>query len=129
MKLFAISGLRYRKPLIAAVSILVLYSVLGFLVAPWLVEKQALKSVRENMNAELRLHKIAINPFVLSLKIDGLEFDDPRGMPLARVEQIFVNFQLSSLFRGALTFDDDRFDAPELIMSWTEPVPAHRRGT
>ncbi len=117
MKLFAISGFRYRKPLIAAVSILVLYSVLGFLVAPWLVEKQALKSVRENMNAELRLHKIAINPFVLSLKIDGLEFDDPRGMPLARVEQIFVNFQLSSLFRWALTFDEVRFDAPELFVS------------
>ena len=117
MKLFAISGVRYRKPLIAAVSILVLYSVLGFLVAPWLVEKQALKSVRENMNAELRLHKIAINPFVLSLKIDGLEFDDPRGMPLARVEQIFVNFQLSSLFRWALTFDEVRFDAPELFVA------------
>ncbi len=117
MKLFAISGVRYRKLLIAAVSILVLYSVLGFLVAPWLVEKQALKSVRENMNAELRLHKIAINPFVLSLKIDGLEFDDPRGMPLARVEQIFVNFQLSSLFRWALTFDEVRFDAPELFVA------------
>lgn len=108
---------RYRKPLIAATTVLVLYSALGFLLAPWLVEKNAVKAVRENLGAELRLGKVAINPFVLSLRIDGLEFDDPDGLPFARVEQIFVNFQLSSLFRWALTFDEVRLDVPELFMS------------
>ena len=108
---------RYRKPLIAAMAALVLYAALGFLLAPWLVEKNAVKAVRENLGAELRLGKVAINPFVLSLRIDDLEFDDPDGLPFARVEQIFANFQLSSLFRWALTFDEVRLDAPELFMS------------
>lgn len=108
---------RYRKLIISATTAVVLYAVLGFFLAPWLVKTNAIDLVRDNLNAELRLQKVAINPFVLSLKIDGLELDDPSGLPLSRVEQIFVNFQLSSLFRWALTFDEIRFDAPELFLS------------
>jgi hypothetical protein len=91
--------------------------VLGFFLAPWLVKTNAIDLVRKNLNAELRLQRVAVNPFVLSMTIDGLEFDDPNGTPFARVEQIFVNFQLSSLFRWALSFDEIRLDSPELFLS------------
>ena len=111
---------RNRKLIISATAAVVLYALLGFFLAPWLVTTNAIDSVRDNLNAELRLQRVAINPFVLSLTIDGLEFDDPGGLPLARVEQVFVNFQLSSLFRWALTFDEIRLDAPELFLSRDE---------
>lgn len=96
---------------------LVLYTLLGFFLAPWLVEKVAVDAVSDNLDSELRLEKVAINPFVLSLRVDGLELDDPAGEPLARIGQIFVNFQLSSIFRRAWTFAEIRFDAPELFFS------------
>ncbi|CAE7835039.1 unnamed protein product [Symbiodinium necroappetens] len=108
---------RYRKLIISATAAVALYAVLGFFLAPWLVKTNAIDLVRNNLNAELRLQRVAINPFVLSLTIDGLEFDDPKGMPFARIEQIFVNFQLSSLFRWALSFDEIRVDSPELFLS------------
>jgi len=107
----------YRKLIISATVAVALYALLGFFLAPWLIKSNAASLVRDNLNAELRLHSVAVNPFVMSLTIDGLELDDPGGSPLARVEQFFVNFQLSSLFRWALSFDEIRLDAPELFLS------------
>ncbi len=109
--------IRNRKALGSVVSVLVLYALLGFFLAPWLVKKNAIEAVRTNLNAELRLGKVAINPFVLSLRIDNLELDDPNDAPFARINQIYLNFQLSSLFRWALTFDEFRVDSPNLFIA------------
>ena len=73
--------------------------------------------MQQNFNAELRVEKIEINPFVLSLRINGLELDNPEGEPTARIAEIFANFQLSSLFRFALTFDEIRLSSPELFVT------------
>jgi hypothetical protein len=69
--------------------------------------------MQQEFDAELRIENIDINPFVLSLRITGLELDYPEGAPTIRVQEIFTNFQLSSLFRLALTFDEVRLTAPE----------------
>ena len=73
--------------------------------------------MQQDFDAELRIEKIDINPFVLSLRISGLELDNPEGAPTIRVQEIFTNFQLSSLFRLALTFDEVRLTAPELFVT------------
>ena len=94
----------YRKYVWALLAIGV-YAALGFFLAPWLVQKNAVNAIREGYGAELRLEKVEVNPFVLSLRLSGVELDDPAGAPVARIENLFVNFQLSSLFRRAWTFD------------------------
>ncbi len=111
---------RHRRWVIAAAVLVVLYTLAGFFLAPWLIERQAVKTVAEQFDSELRLGKVAVNPYVLSLRIDGLELDDPASEPVARIGQIFVNFQTSSLFRWAWTFDEFRVDTPELFVSRDE---------
>jgi hypothetical protein len=111
---------RRRRWLIGIAAAVLVYALLGFFLAPWLVKKNAIEAVDENLNAELRLEKVAINPFVMSLRIDGLELDAANGEPVARIEQIFTNFQLSSLFRWAWTFAEIRFDGPELFLARDE---------
>ncbi|MEQ9561418.1 MAG: hypothetical protein RLN69_02775, partial [Woeseiaceae bacterium] len=108
---------RHRRKLIIAASAVAVYALLGFFLAPWLIKKVAIDSLRESSGAELQIEKVALNPFVLSLRINGLELDDPTGEAFARVDEIFVNFQLSSLFRWAWTFDELRADAPQLFLS------------
>lgn len=76
--------------------------------------------MQQDFDAELRIEKIDINPFVLSLRITGLELDNPEGAPTIRVQEFFTNFQLSSLFRLALTFDEVRLTAPELFVTRDE---------
>ena len=117
MQQLAAIAKRRQRWLIGAAAALLIYALLGFLLAPWLVRNAAIDAVDQNLNAELRIEKIAINPFVLSLQVDGLELAATNGEPVARVRQIFTNFQLSSLFRWAWTFDEIRFDTPELFLS------------
>jgi hypothetical protein len=108
---------RNRRLLLAAASIVGMYALLGFFAAPWALKKTAVETVAETAGAELRLSKVSINPFVLSLLIEGLELDDPQGESFASVEEIFVNFQLSSLFRWAWTFDELRISGPSVNVS------------
>jgi uncharacterized protein involved in outer membrane biogenesis len=107
---------RRKKILLSVAALLVAYTLLGFFLAPWLVKKNAISAVYELYGAELRIDKVAVNPFVLSLRIDGLQMDDPDGSAFAQLEQFYGNFQLSSLFRWALTFAEIRFDSPELFL-------------
>ena len=108
---------RRRRALTGFAAAVTIYALLGFVLAPWLVKNAAVDAVDKNLNAELRIERVAINPFVLSLQIDGLELDAANGESIARIQQIFANFQLSSLFRWAWSFAEIRFDAPELFLS------------
>jgi uncharacterized protein involved in outer membrane biogenesis len=105
---------RHRKKLWASATVVALYTVLGFFLVPWLVEKLAVDTVRERYAADLRMEKVAFNPYVLGLRIDGLMMQDPEGNSFAGARQVYVNLQLSSLFRLAPTFAEIRLDAPEL---------------
>ena len=108
---------RYRKPLVITAAAIIVYALLGFFLAPWLVKNTATSAVRDNLGVELRLQKVAVNPFVLSLGIDGLALDDPAGQPFVAIDRIFINFQLSSLFRWAMTFREFHVESPKLYLA------------
>ena len=114
--LAALTG-RHRNKLWAAGAALLLYTLLGFFLAPWLVKKIAIDTVREQYGAGLSIDQVAINPYVLSLRIDGLAMDDPAGKPLVAARTIYVNLQLSSIFRLAPTFAEIRLDALEATLA------------
>jgi hypothetical protein len=108
---------RYKKPMIIAAAVIIVYALLGFFLAPWLIDRTATNAVRDNLGVELTLQKVSVNPFVLSLQIDGLELDEPSGDPFLTVERIFINFQLSSLFRWALTFREFHIESPKVRLA------------
>ena len=108
---------RRKKLLVGLAGALLLYSLIGFFLAPWLVKRIATDQIVNGYGASLTLDKVAINPFVLSLQLDGVGLTDPEGQPLAAAEQIFVNVQLSSLFNWALTLAEFRLTAPRLDLA------------
>ena len=108
---------KYRRSIGTAGAVVVLYTLVGFFLAPWLVKKNAIEVVADTYGAELKIEKVAVNPFVLSLRVNGIELEDPSGVPFLRVGQLFVNFQTSSLFRWAWTFDEVSIDAPEVFLA------------
>jgi uncharacterized protein involved in outer membrane biogenesis len=105
---------RYRNYLLGIIALIMVYAIAGFLLAPWLLKKYAVETMQENFGAELTLADVEINPFVLSLRIHGLELDDPAGEAFASIDAAFINFQLSSLFRWAWTFDEFRVTSPTI---------------
>ncbi len=94
-----------------------LYGIFGFFLTPYILEKTLTETMQEDFNAELRIDRIEVNPFALSLRINGLALDNPDGSPTIRMQEIFTNFQLSSIFRLALTFDEIRFTSPEFFVA------------
>ena len=107
----------YRRQLAGIAVGVSLYALLGFFLAPWLIEKNATETVRETYGAELSFDRVAVNPFVMSLELNGIALDEPSGEAFLTVERLFVNFQLSSLFRWALTFREVSIDSPELSLA------------
>ena len=108
---------RYKKPLLIAAAVIAIYALLGFFLAPWLINKTATDTVRDQLGVELTMQNVAVNPFVLSLQVDGLELDEPGGEPFLTIERIFINFQLSSLFRWAATFREFHILSPKIRLA------------
>jgi uncharacterized protein involved in outer membrane biogenesis len=108
---------RHQKKLLWITAVVSVYALLGFFLAPWLIKNRMINTARDAYGAELRIEHVAVNPFVFSLRVDGLEMDDPSGDEFARFDRFYANFQLSSLFRWAATFAEIRFDAPEVFIA------------
>ena len=86
--------------------ILVGYAILGFLILPPIVRVVAVKQISKQLDREVSIQKIKINPFALSTTIRGLLIKDKDGQPFVSWDEVYVNFQLSSFFGKAWVFKE-----------------------
>ena len=103
---------RVKKPAIIAAILVFLYAIAGFFVAPAIIKSKAPAIIAEQLGRKATIDQVRLNPFVLSLTVRDFELEEPNGEPFAGFEQFYVNFQLSSLFRLALTLAEVRLIAP-----------------
>lgn len=107
----AIKTCRSKTAIIAAV-LIVLYTVTGFFLFPYLIVHFVPGMLGQRLNSEVSLRQVKINPFTLTLEAKGFQINEPSGRKMAGFQRLIVNFQLSSLFRWALTFSDVTVGAP-----------------
>jgi hypothetical protein len=100
-----------RKRFWAVIALLV-YTLGGFFAVPLAVEKLVTGAARDSLDRTATIERVRFNPFVLSLEVNGFGLADRDGAQLAGFDRLFVNFQLSSLFRWAWTFRAIELDAP-----------------
>jgi hypothetical protein len=97
----------------AIVAVLVgLYALLGFKVLPGVVRNKAIEYVRAEYGRELSIGEVHIHPFKLQLEVRDVSFPDSDATRMLGFERLFVDFELSSLWRRALYFSDVDIDAP-----------------
>ena len=89
-----------------------LYTIIGFLVVPWVAKDQIPKIIRNDFGLEARIEEIAVNPWSLTVKISGFGVDDPDGKKLIGFDELFVNLQTSSILRWAITLAEVSVTAP-----------------
>ncbi len=92
---------------------LMLYTLGGFFLAPWLIERAAVKTIAET-GRSLDLGAVKVNPFVLGMELQNVELRDTDGEVLFSCEDAYANLQLSSLFHWAWTFRELRLLKPFL---------------
>ena len=88
------------------------YVVVGFIVLPRVLEHYLVKTAQEAYGRELIMGSVWTNPFMLSLRVNELEFHDTDGFPLVTVERVATRFTWSGLFSGDWTIRSIHFDQP-----------------
>lgn len=104
---------RFRIPLVIAAA-LALYALAGFLLAPWLVQRQLPILIRESIGREARVGPVEVNPFALTLRARDIEVADADGSRLAAVGEVFADLEIASLWRRALVLGELGVRAPYL---------------
>ena len=80
------------------------YGLVGFLVAPGIVRDQIISGTRRNLGREVRLDRVRVNPYYLSVTLEGFELRDPDATPFVAFDRLHMDLQLTSVFRWAITF-------------------------
>ncbi|MGQ3685711.1 MAG: DUF748 domain-containing protein [Candidatus Loosdrechtia sp.] len=91
-----------------------LYAVVGFFVLPPLVKTQVIKKLSAYTGRNVDLNKLHMNPFTLSVTLRDFALYEKNASQFMRFEDIYINFQISSLFRRAYTFSKIRLTSPHL---------------
>lgn len=95
--------------------LLACYALAGFVLAPWLLERQVISFAATQFEREASIGRIGINPFALSLRMHDLLLKDADDSRLASLDELHVNFSaMRSLRQRAWTFSDIRLGAPYL---------------
>lgn len=85
---------RAIKWLAAALSI---YSLIGFLLVPWLIERQVGSLLEDRLQLRSEVESLYLNPFTFYTELVGLQVAEADGTSLLEIEQFNANLQFSRL--------------------------------
>lgn len=103
---------RWRRLGIGLVAGFAVYSMVGFLLLPRIIQWQLHRQLPAATHRQAAVRQVRCNPWTLSLTVRGFELKEPDGQPFASWEELYVNFQASSLPRWAWTFKEIRWVKP-----------------
>ncbi len=102
--------------LLAGVMAVVLYAFLGFFLTPWVITRYVSNYAAEKLNRKASLAEVRVNPFLFTIEAKDFVIEEADNRPIMGFDRLFVDFQLSSLFRWAWTFADIRLEQPSLYV-------------
>ncbi|WP_374690210.1 DUF748 domain-containing protein [Accumulibacter sp.] len=113
----ATASLRVKKYGLRIALALLIIGVLGFLVMPPLVKWLLVDELAAALHRPVSIEGLSINPYTLSLQVDGLVVQEKGGGDqVAGFEQLFVNLEASSLFRGGPVVSELKLVGPALSL-------------
>jgi uncharacterized protein involved in outer membrane biogenesis len=95
---------RWRRWCIAAISLVLLYAVAGFLILPWVLKSMIPNRLGQLLGREVSVEKVRTNPFTLSITLDGFQIKDPDGSALLSWDRLYVNAELWPLLKKQVAF-------------------------
>jgi uncharacterized protein involved in outer membrane biogenesis len=101
---------------LGGIAVVLLYALAGFFLAPYLMERYLPSYAQAQLGSRATIGNIRINPFLLRLETTDFRLEHPPGRPMVAFGRLWVDFQLSSLFRRAWTFADVQIDGLALYV-------------
>ncbi|MGE5190686.1 MAG: DUF748 domain-containing protein [Gemmatimonadota bacterium] len=110
-----------RNSLIAAAGCLLVVAVGGFLVAPPILRNFLVDKLSETLDRKAAIREVAVNPFALSVSVRGFRLDDRNASgPFVSFDELYLNLEAVSLFRGGPIVKEVRLERPFLRAVRTE---------
>ena len=106
MKVLKFLSTHKKRIAVWSLGLLLFYTVVGFLILPPIVRHIAVKQLSAQLDREVSIEEIKVNPFALSTTVRGLLIKDKDGQPFVSWDEVYVNFQLSSFFGHAWVFKE-----------------------
>ena len=90
-----LTGVRVlRKVLWWGLGSLVVYTLVGFSVAPLVLKSVLISQLTAQLRREVTIEEIWFNPFMLSLEVNGLSIKDREGdQPFLSFKELSLNFK------------------------------------
>lgn len=107
--------LKYRRLLIWVISVLVLYTLIGFLLLPWLAERQLVNTLNERLGVKASVEQIHFNPYTFEATVDKLQLTTEQDEPLAAWEKLYFNLQPLHIFTLTLRIEEISLANTELF--------------
>ena len=89
-----------------------LYALVGFFLLPYIIQAYGIPAVADRLKHPVVVRDVALNPFALSLRLNGLEVREADQTPILGFEEFFVNLRATTLFFQTLGFDEIRLVMP-----------------
>lgn len=102
-----------RRLLVTLASLLLLYTILGFLVLPAVVRAKLPSMVAEALGRKVTLGKVRSNPFTLSMSLEAFQVMDRDGEVFLGWDRLYVNVGAATLFGRTLRFQDVELVHPQ----------------
>lgn len=103
-----------KKIAIVSAAILILYAVFGFFMLPRWLHSEIGEAVSRYTGRAAALGKVSANPFALSVTLRDFTLADRNHERLLAFEELYINFEISSLWRGGYAFSGIRLLSPYL---------------
>lgn len=97
---------RRRKLSLWVAGLVLAYAVIGFLILPMIIRRVAVQQLSQQLNRTVTIQQVRVNPFALSATVRGLLIQDRDGLAFVSWDEVYVNFQISTLWHRALTFSE-----------------------
>ncbi|GHD41360.1 Uncharacterized protein involved in outer membrane biogenesis [Marinobacter persicus] len=103
-----------RYLLVGVVLLVLLYTLAGFLLLPWWLERALPEQLEKTMGWQAEITDIRTNPYALTLEADGLQAVDSEGEPVVGFEHFRVNVSFFQLLTGVIGFQEITLDQPDI---------------
>jgi len=112
--------MRYVKTiLIVFIALVVLVGIAGFFILPHVVKPILIEKLSQKLHREAAINKIAINPFLLSITLNGFKLKEPaQSSPFISFDELHVDVQgFSSLIKQAIIVKEIRLVHPYISIA------------
>ncbi len=92
------------------------YTMVGFIIIPWLIRTQAPTLLKEKLNLNITVQSVTFNPFTFEATLSKLSLSDAHAQKLLDIKHLYLNYEPSYLFKKEVFVKSIRIDDPNATL-------------